>query len=412
LGNIVYTEPLSKNYSLELNYQASINNGNNDQTTYSYSPVSNKYDNMVDSLTNLFDQKITVNKPGFKINYNSKKLKYNFGSGIGFTHFNLTDHTLDKDYQRRYTNFFPSANLTYTYKSNHSLRFSYDGNTTQPRIDQLQLLRDNNDFFNQYLGNPLLKPSFSNNFNFSHQSYDFIKDVWIYQSLRFTQTSNAITNSRNINASTGKTISQPVNTDGNFNFNFYSGMGFKLKKLDLRVGFNPNAGYNHSTEIINGQNNTSKNLNAGLSFSLSKSKDKKYDISLNNNFAYNSNVTQQYNTKIHYNTNELNVDATVYLKKVWSLQSNFNYYVRQKTAQFQDNLSNQLWNAKAQRTFKNNEFTVYFSIKDILNQNTNVERSFYSNTLSEVRNERLRQYWLLGFTWDFKNKASKASTKE
>ena len=134
-----------------------------------------------------------------------------------------------KIYLRRYTNFFPSANLTYTYKNNHNLRFYYNGNTTQPRIDQLQLLRDNNDFFNQYLGNPLLKPSFRNNFNLSHQSYDFIKDIFMYQSLNFTQTSNAITNSRIINASTGKTISQPVNTDGNYNFNFYGGFGFKLK---------------------------------------------------------------------------------------------------------------------------------------------------------------------------------------
>ena len=59
----------------------------------------------------------------------------------------------------------------------------------------------------------------------------------------------------------------------------------------------------------------------------------------------------------------LGVDATVYAKKVWSLKSDFRYYVRQKTPQFQDNLSNQLWNARVQRTFKNNEFTVYFSCK-------------------------------------------------
>ena len=412
IGSIVYTEPLGKKYSFEVNYQVSINNGNNDQTTYSYSPISAKYDDVVDSLTNLFDQKITVNKPGFKINYNSKKLKYNIGSGIGLTHFNLTDQTLNKDYLRKYTNFFPSANLTYTYKSNHNIRFSYDGNTIQPQINQLQLLRDNNDFFNQYLGNPLLKPSFSNNFNISHNSYDFIKDVWMYQSFRFTETSNAITDSRIINASTGKTISQPVNTDGNYNFNFYGGVGFKLKKLDLRVGFNPNATYSHSTEIINGQTNASKNLNSGLSISLQKSKEKKYDVSLSDNISYNSNVTQQYNTKIKYSTNELQLDATIYYKKVWAVKTDVDYFARQKTPQFQTNLTTALWNARIQRTFKKDEFTAYFSIRDILNQNTNVQRNFYSNTLSQITNERLKQYWLLGFTWNFKNKATAAATKE
>ena len=409
---MVYTEPLSKNYSLELNYEISANNGNNNQKTYSFSPASGKYDAMVDSLTNLFDQKITINKPGIKISYNYKKLKYSFGSGVGLTSFNLRDNTFEKDYLRKYTNFFPAANLTYTYKSNHNLRFSYDGNTTQPRIDQLQLLRNNNDFFNQFLGNPLLKPSFRNNFNLSHQTYDFIKDLFFYQDLNFSQISNSITYSRIIDASTGKTISQPVNTNGNYNYAFYGGVGFKLKKADIRVQFSPNLNYNHSTEIINGSNNISKNLSTGIQIYLSKSKDKKYDFSIVNNFSYNSNVTQQYNTKINYNTNELNLDATVYLKKVWALKTDFNYFVRQKTPQFQNNLSNQLWNARVQRTFKNNEFTAYFSIRDILNQNTNVQRNFFGNTLSEVSNERLRQYWLIGFTWDFKNKSTASATKE
>ena len=412
LAKAVYTEPLNKNYSLELNYEVSVGTGKNDQTTYSYSPGSGKYDDVVDSLTNLFDQKIIVNKPGFKISYNKKKLKYNFGTGIGLTHFDLIDHTRGNDYIRKYTNFFPSASLTYSYKSNHDLRFYYNGNTTQPRTDQLQLLRDNNDYFKQYVGNPLLKPSFRNDFSISHNSYNFIKDSYMYQSLNFSQTSNAITDSRIINPSTGKTISQPVNTNGNFSVSFYSYFGYKLKKLDLRLNLNPNISYNHSTEIINGLDNITKNLNTGLGIYLSKSKDKKYDVSLSDRFAYNSNVTQQYNTKIKYNTNEIGLDATVYLKKVWSLKSDFNYYMRQKTPQFQNNLNNQIWNARVQRTFKADEFTLYFSVRDILNQNTGIERNFYSNTLTEVRNERLKRYWMLGFTWNFKNKGPKATPTE
>jgi hypothetical protein len=409
LAKAVYTEPLNKKYSLELDYEASIGKGKNNQTTYSYSPLSGKYDETVDSLTNSFDQLITVNKPGFKINYNYKKLKFNIGSGIGFTRFDLTDQTFGKDYKRSYTNFFPSATLRYSYKSGRDLRISYNGNTTQPRIDQLQLLRDNSDYFNQYLGNPLLKPSFSNNLEIFRMSNNFIKDLYVYQGIYFSQTSNAITDSRTINASTGKTISRPVNTDGNFNLNFYSGGGFKIKKLDMRVNFNPNLGYNHSTEIINGVDNVSKRLNAGLGLYLSKSKDKAYEISVNNSFNYNSNNTQQYNSKINYYTNETGLFATFYLKKVWSLQNDFNYFIRQKTPQFPNNLNNQLWNAKLQRTFKKDEYTLYFSVRDILNQNTGIERNFYSNTLSEVRQDRLKRYWMLGFAWNFKNKTAAPS---
>ncbi len=122
-AKLIYTEPLSKEYSLELGYQLTYNYGTNDQLTYTYSPVSNKYDKVVDSLSNQFKQNIIQNIPSFKINFANKKLKVNIGSGFGFTDFNLKDITYDKDYKRNYVNFFPSANVTYTYKGNKSIRF-------------------------------------------------------------------------------------------------------------------------------------------------------------------------------------------------------------------------------------------------------------------------------------------------
>ncbi len=74
------------------------------------------------------------------------------GSGFGFTTFKLLDQTLDKEYNRNYTNFFPSASFSYKYKNNGNIRFTYQGATKQPTINQLQPLRNNQDFFNQILG--------------------------------------------------------------------------------------------------------------------------------------------------------------------------------------------------------------------------------------------------------------------
>jgi hypothetical protein len=80
---------------------------------------------------------------------------------------------------------------------------------------------------------------------------------------------------------------------------------------------------------------------------------------------------------------------------------------RQKTTDFQTNLSNQIWNARLQRTFKNDEFTAYILVRDILNQNIGIERSTFQNTISEERNDRLQRYAMLGFSWNFKNKGEK-----
>ena len=141
---------------------------------------------------------------------------------------------------------------------------------------------------------------------------------------------------------------------------------------------------------------------------LNKAKEKKYDFSISDEFSYNANTTSQNSTKIHYITNTLSLNATVYYKKVWSLISDFQYLSRQKTPQINTNLSQSLWGARLQRTFHSDEFTAYIAVRDILNENIGIDRSFYSNTYTQVTNDRLKRYFMIGFEWDFKNKASKA----
>jgi hypothetical protein len=407
-SRIAYTEPFGKKYSLELSYQLAYNHGNNDQLTYSYSPASLKYDFMVDSLSNQFRQNILQNIPGAKINYATKKFKINVGAGFGFTNFQLKDLTYYKDYNRKYTNFFPSASMDYSYKSNHNLWLNYNGNTTQPAINQLQPLRNNNDYFNQYIGNPGLKPSFTNSFNVTHRSYNFIKDIFSYQSIQVNLINNSITNNRIINIDSGKTITQPINTNGNISVNFYSYFGFKFKKIDTRFNIGPSIGYNKYADFINSIKTFSTTVNPGFSLWLSKSKEKKYDFSIDNNFTYNNNTTSQKNTKVHYYINTLSFNGTIYVKKVWSMINEYRFFSRQKTVQFNSNLNSHIWNVRLQRTFKNNEFTTYFLIRDILNQNVGLERNFYNNAFIQETNDRLKRYFMIGFTWDFKNKAAKS----
>lgn len=408
----VYTEPLGEKLSVELGYEYTYSSGKNNQVTNSFSPLSNKYDNYIDTLSNYFDQIITINKPTARFSYKYKKIKFGFGSGFGITNFDLKDISIAKEYKREYTNIFPSANFNYSYKSNHNLGFNYNGNTTQPTLNQLQPLRNNNDIFNQYLGNPDLKQSFTHSFNINHNAYNFIKDIWMYQSLNVRTTMNSITNSTTIDLDSGKTTTRPINTNGNLSMSFWSGVGFKIKKLDLNFNINPNVNYSKFADVINGRTSFSKTLNAGMEMRLNKTKDKKYDISISDEFSFNRNVTSQNNTINKYNVNVLRTDATVYYKKTWSIRTDYSFFARQKTPQFQFNLTNHIWNARLQKTFKENEFTAYVMIRDILKQNIGIDRNYYGNITTEVTNQRLQQYWMIGFTWDFRNKGPKPAASE
>jgi len=404
---LVYTEPLSKKYSLELAYELSYNKGQNNQVTYTYSPVSGKYDLAVDSLTNDFTQSIMVNKPSMRISFSDKKVKFSFGSGFGITHFDLQDNTLNKEYVRNYTNFFPSANINYTYKSNHNLRIGYNGNTSQPSISQLQPLRNNTDYFNQYIGNPDLKPSFTNSIYISHNTYNFLKDQFMYQSFNVRFTNNSITNNRIVDLDSGKTVTQPINTNGNYSMSLWSGMGFKIKKIDTRLHIGPNFRYSKTVDVFNSLTNYSKILGLGMNVNLSKSKDKKYDFNVGMDVTYNNSKTTQSSTSSNYLTFSLSTNAKVYIHKTWSIGADYDLYTQQKTKELNTGLSTHLLNGRLEKTFKKDEFTAYFLVRDLLNQNIGINRNFESNRFTETRNDRLKRYWMLGFTWNFKNTGAK-----
>jgi hypothetical protein len=186
-------------------------------------------------------------------------------------------------------------------------------------------------------------------------------------------------------------------------------MGKKIKQFDLDLGVGLQFNYSKFNEIINYKTNGNKNSNVSLSVNLSKSKAKQYEISLENNFGYNVNQSTAYNKTIRFNTNTVSLSAAYYVKKTWKINSNLDYNYRQKTTEFSNNVNNQLWDVQLDKSFHQDEFTLFFSIKDLLNQNIGIERSLSGNTLTEVRNDRLKRYWMLGFRWDFKNK--NAATK-
>ena len=403
-SKLIYTEPINKYWSMELGYELSANQSLNNQSTF-VKPISTEvYNQLLDSLTNDFNQNIVINTPSAKFNYSFKKYKFNVGSGIGITHFDLLDKTINKNYVRKYTNLFPSASFVYSYKSNHSFRIKYNGYNTQPTINQLQPLRNNTNVFNQFNGNLDLKPSFANNINFTNNGYNFLKNIWNYQSLNITINKDAITYNKIIDPISGATLSTPINTNGNLNVAFWSGIGFKHKKTDINFQISPTANVSRFVDVINNKSSYANTYSGGLSLNLNKSKKDKYDITLNNDYALSYNKNNQTINTNKFANNTIGLTTTLYYNKSWSLISDYQYFWRQKIAATSSALNNQIWNIQLQRTFKNNEFTAYIKARDVLNQNIGIDRSYYGNTFTENQDQRLKRYFMIGFSWDFKNK--------
>ena len=184
---ISYTEPLKKDFYMELTYGFAYNNNKSDRLT-NIKNINGKYDEMVDSLSNFFIFNRIQNTPGLSFRLNKKKYSLTFGGSVDFNQFEKKDLTRDTIVHYNFVNFIPRANYTYKFKPNESLRINYNGTTTAPSLEQLQPTRVNTDPLNVYIGNPFLKQSFRHNIDAGYNFYNVLKEkrhvhkpeIWIY----------------------------------------------------------------------------------------------------------------------------------------------------------------------------------------------------------------------------------------
>jgi hypothetical protein len=395
-----YTEPLAKDFYLELSYSLYYNNNRNDRITNKKS-ISGKYEEVIDTLSNAFVFNRLVHTPGLNFRVNKKKYNFSFGSSVGFSHFeqkNITENSLA---EYNFTNFFPRAGFNYKFKPNQNLRFNYNGSTTAPSLEQLQPIRVNTDPLNIYIGNPDLKQSFRHSFNTGYNSYNVLKEKNIWTSLNVNLTQNAFVQSSTID-SVGKRTYKTVNASGVYNINLYSDYGFRITKSKLRFGMGPTVNLNRNIDYVNGVKNLTTTRNAGIRVNLSKYVENKYDFYFSPSFTWNSSkATVNAAANAEYWQLEGWANARVMLPKGFEIRSDASIQIRQKDPRFTQNNNFTTWNASiTRRMLKDNKLEIQLGLYDILNQNRGYQRNFNSYSFTESYFTTLRRFWLLTLTWN------------
>ncbi|MBY0245926.1 MAG: outer membrane beta-barrel protein, partial [Sphingobacteriaceae bacterium] len=240
---LVYTEPLSKKLSLELNYQNGFNLDNSDRLVYDIDPttgIPNTTSN--GTYSNRFENKIFTNALGFSFNVTEKKYNWNVGlaiQNVGRDNLNLTSGSL---FTQNFNNLTPSAQYKYNFSAQKKLSIEYKGTTQQPSISQIQPINDNTNTQSVIVGNKSLSPSFNNNLRIRFNNFDFAnnRSFFVFASIDqvfddFANVSSLITeklitdptdvNYGKANPNYGKIASSFVNVKGNYSGRFFTSIG-------------------------------------------------------------------------------------------------------------------------------------------------------------------------------------------
>lgn len=402
-SNITYSEPLTTKTSLLFNYGFAANNTSTNRETFDESApgVYSIFDN---NYSNSYKFNQLTNQAGVIYNYQFKKATFNFGTKVSDVAFKQTNEYTGDILHRDFLNWAPQAMFLYKFSQFQAFRFNYNGNNIEPTIDEIQPIVINNDPLNITIGNPSLKPAFTNNINLFYNSYQVLGGQELYIRGTFSNTYSAIVNNTSYNEATGVNTTTYTNLTNQtpYNYNVYASFGKKINLIDLQMGLNVSTSGSISYSYINSQLDMGRSHTYSGGIYLNKYVQKKYDFYISGGPSYTfSNMSLQPLTNNNAAGFNANGDFNLYLPLKFGAGSSVDYTYNAATQAFSAEHLTKL-NAYIFKTFlKDDKLKISLSANDLLNQNLNFTRGIFGNTTTQTNTTGIRRFFMLSVLWDF-----------
>jgi len=400
-SRLVYTEPLSKTLSIEFNLQNTYMHDNRQRLVYDFNNATQQFDIVNIDFSNEFENTTLTNALGFSLNKNEKK--YNWNVGVAGQHTNRKNDNLTTGLllKQNFINVTPSAQFRYNFSNNKRLNIRYDGRTNQPSIDQIQPVIDNTNNLTLPIGNPDLKPSFSNNLRIFYNNFDFASYRTLFLGAFITQTFNDFGNQQRqieTGENAGKIENRFVNVDGNYSANIFGNLGLPIIKGN-KLNFQIDGGVNLSqgTNIAaNGVENVTNNFGLRNGYKLVSNLDK-LDLIAGVSGRWDHG-TYTIGQETNFYTFSPNIDISYMFPGNIRLQTDVTH--NRLTGRGEGfNTSFTQVNAYISRQFFKNKGTFKLSVNDLFNENVGITRTATANSIVDQNFNVLRRYFMFSFTY-------------
>lgn len=400
---LAYTEPLAKRLSLILNYGFAINNSTSDRKSFNQS-ADGQYSALDQPYSNNYKLSQISNQGGAILNFTDNKNTFNAGTKVTNVQFKQTNLYTNGIYNRTFINWNPSLSYRYKFSQQKSVGLYYSGYTSQPSIDQIQPILNNTDPLNQTIGNPNLRPSFSNYVGLNYNSYKMLTGSSIYANGSYNFSYNPIVSDVTTD-SAGKSTYRSINLTNKkaTSYSVYFDTDRKIKALDANIGITARVNSNTSYNFVNSELNESKSSTYNANLYISKYKEKKFSGRLSGGPTYTTNQSSLQKT---VNDNgwgyKGNASLSIYLPGKFQITSEADYEYRAKTQSFDTNFHKMIVNASLNKSFLKSEALKFsLSANDILNQNVGFSRSARGNSITESTYTTIQRYFMASIIWDF-----------
>ena len=423
-GQLTYSEPLWKATFLQFSYKFTYSYSKSDRSTYDFSKyaMSGDYEYRGwDSYLNPFAGHLEDYKDDDQSrfseyrNYNHDiqvmmrfiRQKYNLNFGVMVQ---PQQSKYIQDYQgvhvdtvRNVVNVSPTLDFRYRFSKMSNLRINYRGTTSQPSISQLLDITDNSDPLNISMGNPGLKPSFTQNFRLFYNNFVQNHNKGIMTFVNFSTTNNSISNKVTYDETTGGRITRPENINGNWNamgaFMFNCSIdsaGVWNINTDTNLGYNNYVSYLSLDKQSDSQKNTTRSTTWRERLSFSYRNDWA-EFSLDGTLTYNK-AKNKLQPNSNLETWQFSYGPSMTLTAPWgtSLNSSLSINSRRGYNDSSMNTDEFVWNAQLSQGFlKGKPLTIMLQFYDILRQQSTFSRAISATSRTDTEYNAVNSYAML-----------------
>ena len=423
-GQLTYSEPLWKATFLQFSYKFTYSYSKSDRSTYDFSKYAMSGDHEYrgwDSYLNPFAGHLNdyrdddLSRFSEYRNYNHDiqvmmrfiRQKYNLNFGVMVQ---PQQSKYIQDYQgvhvdtvRNVVNVSPTLDFRYRFSKMSNLRINYRGTTSQPSISQLLDITDNSDPLNISMGNPGLKPSFTQNFRLFYNNFVQNHNKGIMTFVNFSTTNNSISNKVTYDETTGGRITRPENINGNWN-----AMGAFMFNCSIdsagvwNINTGAHANYNNYVSYLSldkksdSQKNTTRSITWRQNLSLSYRNDWA-EFSLDGTLTYNKAKNKLQPTS-NLETWQFSYGPSMTLTAPWgtSLNTSLSISSRRGYNDSSMNTDEFVWNAQFSQGFlKGKPLTIMLQFYDILRQQSTFSRAISATSRTDTEYNAINSYAML-----------------
>ncbi len=436
-GGVVFTEPLSTNSLIALDYNFGYSFSDSDRKSYLRPLLDDgswgEYDwtSPERSLSSVLTNKRTTHRVGPRFSYSKDGTTFVAGVGYQFMTSEVNRVMPEPlDLKAGFHNVTYNLMLRTQVAEGQQLRADIRSRMQNPNVTDLQDIPDISNPSNISRGNPNLKSSFTNSLSVNYNISMAQRGQTLTFNLSASQTSNSIVRRALINSegfpiynSEGEIVdyldavgryTEPVNLNGAWDGRFGVGFGFPVSFIRSNINLNAGVSYNErpsqigSWTMATGEQYTTNYMstiapNAGIYIGSNISEN--VDFGVNYRVSYN-NIRNTYSTMSNNETisHFARLNYKFILPLSFTFSGNASYSINKNMTRAGQNNEYLMINmAIGKKVFRSKLGEVNLFVNNLLDKNDSFRRTFSDDYFQSAIRSTIGRYFGISFTWNIRN---------